>query len=173
MGLYHARVEWPSEPARRFRLLLWAEEPDRIHGEILSPLGTTELILDGGAGRLAVTIPRDRVAYVGDADASSLGTVLGLDLTLEQLVGVLLGSDAELTGHPCVREPRGAPGLPRRLDIDEDGHRLSLKLKRLEPLRVSTEFLGTGEAPAGVEVRPLDALRPIELPDDPVAGRSP
>jgi len=170
MGVYHARVAWPSEKTRRFRLLLWAQAPDRIHAEILAPLGTTELILDGGAGRLAVTVPRERVAYVGDADASSLAAILGLDLTLEQLVGALLGSGPPLAGPTYTREPRGTPGLPRKLDIDEDGHHLSLKLKRVEALRVSTRSLGTGDAPTGVELRPLEALQPVELPDDAVSG---
>ena len=60
--------------------------PDRIHGEILSPVGTTEAIFDGGNGRIAVTLPRDRVSYVGDGDAAAMAKVLGVRLSLEELV---------------------------------------------------------------------------------------
>ena len=46
-AVYRARFEpTPGERARKFRLLVYAAEPDRLHGEILSAVGTTELILD-------------------------------------------------------------------------------------------------------------------------------
>ena len=170
MGVYRARLELPSGEANRFRLLLYAELPDRIHGEILSPVGTTELILDGGRGRVAVTVPRERVAYVGAGDSRALEQVLGLSLTLEQLVGGLVGASGDLPGHRWSREPPGRAGLPETFEIEGGGHRLTLRLKRTERLRVSTASLGNGEAPPGVEVRPLESLQTVELPDDPAAG---
>ena len=47
-GLYRARLEEAGGQSERFRLLLFAAAPDRIHGEVLSPMGTTALIFDGG-----------------------------------------------------------------------------------------------------------------------------
>ncbi len=65
-ALYKARVGG-AEGARprRFRLLLFAELPDRLHGEVISPLGRTEMIADAGGGRISVLFVRDRVAFVG------------------------------------------------------------------------------------------------------------
>lgn len=167
MGVYRAHLEDPGGRSRRFRLLLYAALPDRIHGEILSPVGTTELILDGGGGRVAVTLPRKRVTYAGDADAAALEMVLGVPLSLEQLVQGLLGSDVTGTGYELNREPVGRTGLPDLLRIEGSGHLLSLRLKSMQPLRVSTSTLGNGEPPPDMELRPLTALDPVDLPNDP------
>lgn len=166
MGIYRARLEDSQGQSRRFRLMLYATLPDRIHGEILSPVGTTEVIIDGGAGRVAVTLPRKRIAYTGAGDAAALEKVLGVRLSLEQLVHELLGHEASSTGYEVEREPAGRPGLPNELRIAGSGHRLILRLKSTQPLRVSTDSLGNGEPPPEMEVRPLATLESLDLPDD-------
>ena len=167
MGVYRARLEDAQGKSRRFRLMLYATLPDRIHGEILSPVGTTEVIIDGGGGRVAVTLPRKRVAYTGDGDAAGLERVLGVHLSLEQLVRGLLGHEVSDTDYEVVRKPVGRTGLPDELHIaGPRGHRLSLRLKSRQPLRVSTETLGNGEPPPGVEQRPLASFDPVDLPSD-------
>ncbi len=168
MGVYRARLEDSAGESRRFRLLLYATLPDRIHGEILSPVGTTEVIVDGGDGRVAVTLPRKRVAYTGAGDAEALGKVLGVRLSLEELVRGLLGHDVSDTGYDVERKPAGQLGLPAELRIEGSGHRLSLRLKSKQPLRVSTATLGNGEPPPEMELRPLAALEPVELPSESV-----
>ena len=170
MGVYRSRIEAPGGEAKRFKLLLYAELPDRVHAEILSPVGTTEVILDGGGGRIAVTLPRERVAYVGTGDTTALEQVLGLSLTLEQLVQALLGAGSSVEGLAYVREPPGTPGLPREFEIESAGNRLRMRLERTAPLRVSTAEFGNGEPPAGVEQRPLEALRDVALPEDAAGG---
>jgi len=166
MGVYRARLEDASGQSRRFRLLLYATLPDRIHGEVLSPVGTTELIIDGGGGRVAITQPRKRVSYAGDADAEAMEKVLGVRLSLEQLVQGLLGHEVTGVGYSVERRPAGETGLPESLRIDGSGHSLSLRLKSSQPLRVSTSTLGNGEPPPDMEVLPLTDLDPVELPDD-------
>jgi hypothetical protein len=170
MGVYRAKLEKPSGEARRFRLLLYATLPDRLHAEVLSPVGTTELIVDGGSGRVAVTIPRERVSYTGSGDAVGLDKILGVHLSLEDLVRGLLGQPIDDAGYRVAREPEGQIGLPNTLEIDGSGHRFSLRLKKMQPLRVSTSGLGNGEPPPGMEVLPLESLETVELPDDPAAG---
>jgi hypothetical protein len=170
MGVYRTRLEDSLGQSRRFRLLLYATLPDRIHGEILSPVGSTEVIVDGGAGRVAVTLPRKRVAYAGEADAAALEKVLGVRLSLEDLVGTLLGQDIPTDGYEVTREPVGQPGLPEVLQIEGAGGRLLLRRKSLQPLRVSTATLGNGEPPPGMELRPLTSLDSIELPEDSGSG---
>ena len=78
----------------------------------------------------------------------------------------LLGDDLGGAGYDVDREPAGATGLPDRLRIGSPGHQLSLRLKSLQPLRVSTATLGNGEPPPNMEVRPLTALDPGDLPAD-------
>jgi hypothetical protein len=166
MGVYRATLEERGGDSRSFRLLLYAAPPDRIHGEILSPVGTTEVIIDGGGGRLAVAVMEHRLAYVGEADAASLQKVLGVALSLESLVGGLLGSaspDGE--GYRVRREPSVGSGLPRRLILEGERRRVDLRLKRLAPLSASTEALGNGQPPAGMETRPLPLLDEIVIPD--------
>jgi outer membrane biogenesis lipoprotein LolB len=167
MGVYRARVEDAEGQSRRFRLLLYATLPDRIHAEILSPVGTTEVIIDGGGGRVAVTVPRDRVVYVGPGDPEALEKVLGVRLSLADLVRGLLGHEVDSSGYEVDREPRGEVGLPEVLRIEGSGHRLTLRLKSRQPLRVSTATLGNGEPPAGMELRPLETLDSIDLPSEP------
>jgi len=168
MGVYRARLEDSTGQSRRFRLLLYATLPDRIHGEILSPVGTTEVIVDGGDGRVTVTLPRKRVAYTGAGDAAALEKVLGVRLSLEELVRGLLGHGVSDSGYDVERKPAGQVGLPAELRIEGSGHRLSLRLKSKQPLRVSTATLGTGEPPPEMELRPLATLEPVELPGESV-----
>ncbi len=170
MGVYRARLQQGQGESHRFRLLLYATLPDRIHGEILSPLGTIELIFDGGGGRVAVTIPREGVSYAGAGDSEAMGKVLGVPLSLEQLVQGLLGQSTTGTDYVLARKPEGRAGLPDTMEISGRGNRLSLKLKKLQPLRVSTASLGNGEPPPGMELRPLDSLEAVELPRDPDGG---
>ncbi len=164
MGVYRAKLEDSAGEARKFRLLLYATLPDRIHGEILSPVGTTEVIVDGGGGRVAVTLPRKRVAYTGAGDAEAFEKVLGVRLSLEELVRGLLGHDVGDIGYEMEREPAGEVGLPAELRIAGSNHRLTLRLKSKQRLRVSTATLGNGEPPPEMELRPLATLDAVDLP---------
>jgi len=164
-GLYKVRLAGgPGERARRFRLLLYAELPDRLHGEVVSPLGRTELIADGGGGRIYVQFVRDRVAFAGVADAEVIHDLLGIRLSLEELVrGLLMG---ELAGAEIElrREPAAGGALPERLEIQAPPRSVVMQLKRRQALAVDPRSLGTGEPPPGIEVRPLERLDPDMLP---------
>ena len=158
-GLYRARIVADGGEERRFRLLLYAVLPDRVHAEVLSPLGAPLLLVDGGEGRLAVTFVREGDAFVGPSSPDALGHVLGLPLGLGELVPVILTGKGTASGWRCERQPEGTPGLPQRLVLEaEGGARLLLELKGLRPLAADPETLGTGQAPAGVRLRPLDEL---------------
>jgi hypothetical protein len=163
IGVYRARLEQAGERPRRFRLLLWAARPDRLHAEILSPLGTTELILDAGAGRLAVTVVDEAVAYEGPVTADALERTVGIRVESAALVAALL--DGEPPGGDVTVERRGgAPGrLPARARFVTATDRLILDLeRRVSPSSAASE-LGTGEPPPRVERQPLERL-PALLP---------
>jgi hypothetical protein len=170
IGVYKARLTGEEQKSRRFRLLLFAGSPDRLHGEVVSPLGSTLLILDGGDGRLAVTFVRDGVTFAGPAGPEALESVLGLRLGLEELVRGLFEGRIDARGYRVVHEPSEDGALPRRLEIDDGRRRLELVLKRLQPLRAGVEALGTGRPPDGTELRPLDELMLQDFPVDETAG---
>ena len=165
MGLY--RVHWVAgaERPRRMRLLLFAELPDRVHGEILSALGSTELIFDGGGGQLAVTVVRDRVAFVGPARPEALERVFGIRVSLEQFVRSLLLGETPTEEYRLTREPVGS-GLPSFLELSRADRSVTLKLKRRQRGHASSAALGTGAPPEGLELRPLSELRLVDLPTE-------
>ena len=162
VGHYRARLDNGAGVTERFKLLLYAARPDRLHGEVLSPTGGTVLIFDGGDGRIAVTFVRDRVSYVGSAGRDALEKLVGIPLTLEEMVrGLLSGPTGDET-YSLLREP-DREGLPESLEIRAQGRTLSLQLKRLRALRSAEESLGTGIPPRGMDPRPLDRLEPLQV----------
>jgi hypothetical protein len=166
-AVYRARFEpGPGERTRKFRLLVFAADPDRLHGEIISPVGTTELILDAGNGQVSIYFVRDRVAYVGPADADVLDPLLGVAVGVEDFVQALLGKqpreDPE-RAQTWTIPSHGRP-YPDTIRLQEGDRIFELRLKRLRPMRANPEALGTGRPPAGVEQRPLHDLDPDSIP---------
>ena len=134
---------------------MFAALPDRLHVEVVSSIGTTQVILDAGGGRVAVTVPRDRVTYVGPADDRALEALVGVRASPDQLVRALLLGEAE--GHDLEREgPTGV--LPERLRLSTANGALELWRRAVEPVRADASRLGTGDAPEGMQERPLEEL---------------
>jgi hypothetical protein len=163
-GVYRVHLQGDGAESRKFRLLLFAAEPDRLHAEALSAVGSTELIVDGGGGRISISIVRERLSYVGDADAAAMEKVIGIALTLEQLVRILLTGEESLESFEMERQPRRGGGLPSWLKISSEGRSAEFKLKRLRPMRARAELLGTGAAPERMKVLPLEELEALQLP---------
>jgi hypothetical protein len=150
--------------SRAFRVLLFAASPDRLHAEVLGPMGAPHLVVDGGGGRLAVAFPGEGVAYVGEADPEALGRVLGVPLPLEPFVRFLTDGVVPVAeGLTLQREPEGG-GLPRRIQVAARGASLSLTRRQWRPSPPDPSALGTGVAPAGLELRPLWAMPDLGLP---------
>ena len=158
VGHYKGRIEGNGRESRQFRLLLFAALPDRVHAEILSPLGTMQLILDGGRGSLAITFVSDGVSFVGPARPAALARILGVPLSLEELVRALLTGEIENDEITLVRTGDRNPGLPERLEIRAGAASLELRLKRPRQARALEENLGTGRPPGNTEVRPIEEL---------------
>jgi len=165
-AVYRARFQpGPDERIRKFRLLVFAAEPDRLHGEILSAVGTTELILDAGNGQVSIHFVRDRVAYAGPSDADVLGALLGVAVGVEDFVQALLGKQPRATGEGARTWKIPTPGqpYPDTIRLQEGDRIFELTLKRLRPMRANDD-LGTGRPPEGVERRPLSDLDPESIP---------
>jgi len=163
-ALYRVRFDpGDGEKKRRFRLLVHAADPDRLHGEVLSAVGTTELVLDTGADGVSVLFVRDRIAYVGGPDERALELLLGVPLAPRTMVDVLRGRDPAASQLGWVIVP-GDGGYPREITLNDGPRRLSLELKRLRPIRGDTATFGTGRPPPGVERKSLELLDPDTVP---------
>jgi hypothetical protein len=159
-GVYQATYTDPGTAPRHFRLWIYAEAPDRLHAEVLAPVGGPAVIVDAGQGRLAVTVPSERTAWVGEASAESLARIVGFPMGLRDLVGALLGADEPPGGGEVrvSRSPARDGGLPRALTLEASGRSLHLDLRRLRKLQGGGAGLGTGSPPGGIAVKPLEAL---------------
>jgi hypothetical protein len=164
MGVYRVVLQGEETESRKFRLLLFAAEPDRLHAEALSAVGATELIVDGGGGRITISIVREGVSYVGEADPEAMKKVLGVALSLEDLVRMLLTGGEGSSGFRMERSPASGGLLPTWLKISSEGRSAEFKLKRLRPMRGRAELLGTGAAPERMKVLPLEELEALQLP---------
>lgn len=164
VALYRASSVDADGRARRFRLWLWAERPDRLHAEVLTPVGGTALVVDAGGGRLSVADVAERAAFVGAADGDGLARLLGVEVTVTSLVGALLDGREPGGGVLLERAPAGAGVLPERLALRHDGRSLELELRRRVALAPDADVPGSGEPPAGFELAPLEGLGARELP---------
>ena len=166
-AVYRARFEpGYGERARKFRLLVYAADPDRLHGEVLSAVGTTEMILDAGGGRVSVFFVRERVAFVGPADAEVLDALLGLPVRIEDFVLALLGrppANSALASRSWKLTGAGQ-AYPDTIRLEDGERSFELRLKRIRAIRVDPLTLGTGEPPPGAEQRPLEDLDPESIP---------
>jgi hypothetical protein len=163
VGSYRARIEIDDRAARRADVRLWAAAPDRVHVEIAGPVGAPRVIADGGAGRLAIAFPAEGVAFVGRGSREHAERALGVELTLDELVAVILEGRAGSTGVEVDRTGR-SPGLPSSLRLATNGMRVTLELRgvhRLDAARLAE--LGRGAPPPGFEVRPIEALERAEV----------
>jgi hypothetical protein len=152
-----------------FRLWVWAGLPDRIHGEVLTPTGQTALVFDGGHGRISVAFVKDRVAYTGPSSPDVLEKLLGIRLTLGDLVGGLLEGRVSGDGYSIERDPSDGPGgagLPPSVVVTAGERVLSLRRKRLLSATAPASDLGTGTPPPGMDVLPIEALEPLRLERD-------
>ena len=69
MGLYAARAKGGAGSAR-FRAWVHARPPDRLHLEVIAPVGGTVFVLDAGNGSVAAAWMEDRFAIEGRADGA-------------------------------------------------------------------------------------------------------
>lgn len=164
-ALYKSRISREGERDRRFRMLLFAAEPDRLHVEVLSPVGGTVLILDGGGDRVSVAIPRERRAYVGPADRELFERLLGVPVDLPGWISALRRGGTAGPGIEILRT--GAPdSLPTRFEAQGESSRLTLELRRIQPVGAAASELGRGVPPEGFEIRPIDELVRGSLPPE-------
>jgi hypothetical protein len=163
--VYKARLEETDGRTRRFRLILFAELPDRLHAEVVSPVGSTLLVIDAGEGRISVARVRDRLAYVGRANPDVIEGLLGVRLSLADFVSTLLTGEPRARQYRVIRSAPAGVVLPDQLEIIAASTSLGLQLKRRRSLDSGTGELGRGRPPDGMELRDLAELDLGELPE--------
>jgi len=154
VAAYRAELSRPGEGERKARLLVWAEAPDRLHAELLPPLGGSPVTLDAGGGRAVLVNASERVAYVGDAGPDALASLTGVRIGVDEAVAALLSGIAP-EGARIEREADAPDALPTRFSIEVGGARLALTRVRWERGAKGARELGTGKPPEGWDVRPL------------------
>ncbi len=165
IGTYRGVASSESGKPQRFRVLLWAALPDRIHAELLGPIGGPDVIVDGGGGRLAVTLVRERTAYVGDATRAAIEAVTGIAVRLDDLVRwIVSGADEVAAGIEVERTADGTPGLPLTLEIRDGAHRIRIERRHVEGVEALPSGTGTGAPPPGFEEKPIAELPPAVWP---------
>ncbi len=143
----------------RFRLLLHAALPDRLHAEILPVLGGPVVIVDAGAGVASVSLVAERIAYLGSTSEDLSGAV-GIPLSVEALVDLLLeGRSERLDDEVWIeRRPAERRGTPDLLRVGWRGRTISITLRGRQRLRSDSSSLATGTVPEGFERKRLSDL---------------
>jgi hypothetical protein len=138
-------------------MLLFAEPPDRLHAEILGPMGAPRVVVDAGGGVAAVALIGERTAYRGTLAPGRPLDFLGLEVSLEDLVTALVEGRHSEAGPQFVRIPEVGNGLPERFEIaTADG---AMRMRRLRFAGgAPKESIATGAVPNGFRILPLEDL---------------
>jgi hypothetical protein len=154
VGVYKAIVSGEGAPRRSATIHLWAALPDRLHAEVVTPVGSVTLTLDAGGGRVCLVDVSEGTAYAGEDDAGALAAIAGVPLTAGDAVRALLAGVAP-AGYTVTRDGGSDPGLPEHLRIEGGARSAQLTRVRLVRLGTSEAALGTGDPPGRLAVRPL------------------
>jgi hypothetical protein len=158
VAVYKATIDDGQGAVRHARMSLWAERPDRLHVEILGPLGGETFALDAGAGALCVVDVARATAFAGPDDPEAIEALVGVRLTAGAAVAALL-SGASPDGLTVTRADAIEGTLPETLTIVDGNRSVTLTLVRFVRGIADASAIGTGTPPAGLTVRPLSYLR--------------
>lgn len=159
VAVYKVEVSDGGARAAGAKISLWAGEPDRLHAEIVAPVGGVTFTVDAGFGRVCVVDVAQGVAYAGDDGADALEALVGLPLSIGDAVAALLHGVAP-AGVSVTREGGEDGALPSGLRISDGRGFLLLSRVRIDRGRVDAGALGTGIPPARLPVHPLKELGP-------------
>lgn len=154
IGIYRGRAFDGDRKGPRFRVLLAAVPPDRLHVEILPPVGGPAWILDGGGGRVCLASVEERRAWSGSGDADTVERLLGLRASLADLVAAIVAGASPGDGWTVKRRPAEG-GLPERIEIARAGRGIALERRDVRPAK---REVGTGAPPSGFRVGPAEEM---------------
>lgn len=154
VGVYRAAIDDGASAARRTKLSIWAERPDRLHVELISPVGGVTLILDAGGGSACIVDPGTATAYVGMDGPDAIEALVGVRVSVAEAVTALLDG-APPHGLTVSRQGDTAGALPEKIRIEDGARSIELSRIRFERGTADPRALGTGSPPTQLAVRPL------------------
>jgi outer membrane lipoprotein-sorting protein len=128
-----ARLRYRSpDGTENARNVLAVERPDRIRFEVLSMLGSL-LVLASEDGSFAAYVPRESTLYRGAASPGNLAPYLPIDVTVAQIVDLLLATPPLFDGRPSAVDRED--GLVRLTQRDGDALRIACFSGGVTPVR--------------------------------------
>jgi len=157
VAVYKAAIDDGSGVVRRARLSVWAERPDRLHAELMGPMGGVAFVLDSGAGQTCVVDVAAATAYAGEDGVGALGALVGVRVSVADAVAALL-SGASPSGLRVTRDGSPEGALPAAIRLADGGRSIALTRLRFERGSGDARALGTGVPPPKLAVRPLEGV---------------
>jgi len=155
--VYKASIDDGHGVLRGAKLALWAERPDRLHAELIAPVGGVTFILDAGGGNVCIVDVTAATAYLGEDGPGAIAAIAGVRVSVADAVAALL--DGVSPAGLALSRVGGADGaLPEKLRIDDGARSLAIVRVRVERGRTDPRALGTGVPPDKLRVRPLSNL---------------
>jgi hypothetical protein len=156
VGIYRTVASGGDRAMRGTRLSIWAAFPDRLHAELMGPVGGVHFVVDAGGGKVCVIDVDGATAYAGDDDPAAFYALVGIRVSFRDAVGALL-SGASAQGWTVAREGP-VNELPKSIRIDDGAHSLVLTRSGFARGAPGGSALGSGEPPGTMPVRPLSEL---------------
>jgi hypothetical protein len=160
VAIYKAAIDDGGGVLRRAKLALWAERPDRLHAELMGPMGGVNFVLDSGGGQTCVVDVAAATAYVGADRAGGVGAIgalVGVRVSVADAVAALF-SGAAPAGLHVTRDGSADGELPVTIRIADESRSIALTRLRFERGTADAAALGTGVPPPQLTVRPLEGV---------------
>jgi len=157
VAIYKAAIDDGSGVMRRAKLSIWAARPDRLHAELIAPVGGVSFILDAGGGKACLIDVGAATAYAGGDSVSAIEALVGLRVSVADAVGALLTGAAPI-GLTVTRDASAEGELPAMIRIEDGSRSIALTRVRFERGTGDAAALGTGTPPGQLAVHPIDEL---------------
>jgi hypothetical protein len=155
--VYKAELGAGGAVQGRAKLSVWAAQPDRLHAEILTPVGGVAFLLDAGGGRVCIVDVDAGIAYAGEDGPGAIESLIGVRVSVSAAVAALLHGTAP-PALSVVRDGAEDGALPASFRITDGERFLSLSRVRVERGNADTRSLGTGTPASGLPLRPIERL---------------
>jgi hypothetical protein len=155
--VYKVAIDDGSGAVRGARLSVWAEAPDRLHAELIAPIGGVKFILDAGGGNACIVDVAAATAYVGADGPGAIEALVGVRVSVADAVAALLHG-ASPDGLAVTRIGGADGDLPHSIRIADGARSIVLARVRVERGKTDPRSLGTGIPPKQLPLRPIESL---------------
>jgi hypothetical protein len=134
------RIDHFGDQRVQGKMFAFAEPPDRLRVDLVSPLGSTLAVLTVAAGAFSMSDEREGKHYAGPAEPCNIARLIRVPLPAEDVIRVLAGSTPVIEGQSAVAWDRaghydvrivGAGGASQLIEIGQDRDVLPLLRSRI------------------------------------------